>query len=116
MVRFAWRAYPSAVTTGVNDIPRTVVDPTESLGHPGVAKATGANNSTNTAFALLKGICSGLAVSDGSASDVVRTRPPEAHDIGRLVGSKSDPAATDTGTWSLISVLKGIAFEVGTPA
>jgi hypothetical protein len=116
MVRFAWRAYPSAVTTGVNDIPRTVVEPTESLGYPGVAKATGANNSTNTAFALLKGICAGLAVADGSVSDTVRTRPPEAYDIGRLVGSKGDPVATDTGTWSLVSVLKGIADQLGTPA
>jgi hypothetical protein len=116
MVRFAWRAYPSGQTTEVNSIPNTVVDPTESLGHPGVAKATGANNSTNTAFALLKGICANLAVSDGAVTDTVRSRPPESHDIGRLVGSKGDPVATDTGTWSLISILKGIANQVGTPA
>lgn len=116
MVQFGWRAYPSGRTTKVNKARRTVVDPTESIGSPGVAKATGANNSTNTAFALLKGICSGLAVPDGIGGAVVRSRPPEAYDLGRLVGLRSDTKATDTtSNWSLISLLKGIAFTVGVP-
>jgi hypothetical protein len=113
MVRFAWRAYPSAVTTGVNDIPRTVVDPTESLGHPGVAKATEIN-ATNTAFAYLKGMASILSgVPDGTGQGIVNVRPPEFNDLLLTIGERGDPRATDASSATLISLLKGIAGHFG---
>lgn len=110
-----WRAYPSRVTTGINDVGRTVVDPVESIGHPGVAKATSVN-ATNSAFAYLKGIASRLGVADGTGAGVVNTRPPLFSDLLLALGERSDPPATDTGRWTVVSILKGIATEVGVPA
>ena len=114
MVRFAWRAYPSGVTTEVNAGGRALVDPPESIGHPGVAKATGANNSTNSMFALLKGIASGLSVPDGTGAATVNSRPPHYGDGLHTLGERSDAKATNTtGAWSLMALLKGIADQVG---
>jgi hypothetical protein len=111
----AWRAYPSGFTTEINAVGRTVVDPMESIGHPGVAKAT-AINTTNSAFAYLKGIASQLGTADGTGAGAVNSRPPLFNDMLRVLGERSDPPATDTGSWSAISLLKGIAAGVGVPA
>lgn len=108
----SWQAYPSAVTTGVNSIPDTVVDPPESIGTPGDAVATSVN-STNSAFAMLKGICSGLGVPAGSGGAVVNTYPKIFGDPLVTLGEMDDPPATDTGRWSAISLMKGILVGLG---
>lgn len=67
-----WQAYPSRVTTGVNSLPNTYVDGVESVGSPRDAAATEIN-STNSMFAVLKGICACLDVPAGSGSGLTNT-------------------------------------------
>lgn len=107
-----WRAYPSRITTEINSIPDPFVDAPESIGTPGDAAAT-ANNSTNSAFSLMKGMCTELGITAGSGAGAVNTYPPVAADLEATLGLMSDTAATDTGSHSAISLLKGILAQAG---
>lgn len=104
----AWKAYPSAITTGVNSAGRTLVDPPESIGSPGDAAATDVTVE-NSAFALLKGICRELGIPTGSGDGDVNTSPKLYRDPLATLGEMSDAAATDVEHASAISLLKGIA-------
>lgn len=103
----AWRAYPSRVTTEVNSLPDTFIDGYETVGSPRDAAAT-VQNSTNSMFALLKGCCAGLGVPAGSGTGITETTPKIIHEPELALGEMSDARATDTGTHSAISFLKGI--------
>jgi hypothetical protein len=109
-----WQAYPSRISTGVNGLPDTYIDAPESIGSPADAKAT-ANNSTNSAFALLKGMCSELSVADGSGAGVTNTAPKVYGDPLVTLGEMSDGAATGSAaqSFSAISLLKGILAQAG---
>jgi hypothetical protein len=108
-----WRAYPSAVTTEVNSLPDTVIDGIESVGSPRDAAAT-SNNSTNSVFALLKGICDGLGVAAGIGDGMTNTHPKLFDDHELTLGERSDgPAVDAAGTNSSISLMKGILVTAG---
>lgn len=108
----AWHAYPSGRTTEINSIPDTFIDPPESIGTTADAVAT-SNNSTNSAFSLLKGICAGLGVPAGTGDGAVNTNPKLFHDPLVTLGEMDDAPATDTGRWSAISLMKGVLVELG---
>ncbi|MCL4712169.1 MAG: hypothetical protein KJZ73_13080 [Pseudorhodoplanes sp.] len=107
-----WRSYPSAMTNGVNDYDRTVVDPVESIGTPGDARAT-SNNSTNSAFALLKGMCTGLGLPDDSGAVVNTSQKVFGSPLTTLGDMDDAPATSPDGRWSAISLMKGLLSTGG---
>ena len=103
-----WQAYPSRITTEVNSLPDWFIDGVESIGSPRDAAAT-VNNSTNSFFALLKGIAAGFAVPTGSGAGDVNTSPKVFGHLRATLGMVSDgPAPAAAGSYSAISLLKGI--------
>lgn len=108
----AWRAYPSAISNGVNSDDRTYVDPVETIGTPLDAAATDVNVE-NSAFALLKGIAAGFGVPAGTGDAVVNTSRKVLNDPLVTLGSRGDGPATDTGRNSAISLLKGTLDAAG---
>lgn len=109
-----WQAFPSAFTNGYRGPADTFIDPVESLGTPADAAAT-EQNSTNSAFALAKGILAKLGVPAGSGTATTNLTPLNFVDAHVALGSMSDPPATGNGSgaWSAISLLKGTLAKAG---
>ena len=106
-------SFLSGWSSGIGGTDRTLVEPPESIGKPTDTKAT-AVNTTNSAFAMLKGMADALDVPVGSGSGDVKNHAHLNADPLITLGKKSDPIATNnTGTWSAISLLKGIAAQLG---
>lgn len=105
----------SGWSTGKGAPDRTYVDDAETIGSPRDARAS-AVNSSNSAFAYLKGICSVLGVADGSGAGVTNTATKVYHDPEVTLGLPTDARATDTNRQSAISLLKGMAAAVGVTA
>ena len=106
-----WIAHPSRITNDINSVERTYVDEQESIGSPADAPATDVS-AENSFFSLLKGIATNLGLAPGSGGDVNDNGKIYADPLVTL-GQMSDPRATDTGSWSAISLLKGIAHNMG---
>lgn len=107
-----WTAYPSGWSNGVNSIPDTYIEPPESIGTPADATATDVT-AENSAFSLVKGMLSGLGISAGSGTGDTNDNAKVYADPLAMLGEMDDAAATDTGSHSAISYLKGILAQAG---
>ena len=107
-----WVAYPSSTNNGVRGPTRSLVDPVESIGTPFDSPAT-SQHDQNSAFSLLKGICSHLGVPVGSGQGEVNTSANIYADPLATLGDMNDAPATDTGAHSAISLMKGILTTAG---
>jgi hypothetical protein len=109
-----WQAFPSAISTGVNTVADTFIEPPESIGTPGDAVAT-VNNSTNSAFSLLKGMCAELDIAAGSGTGDTNDNGKVYGDPLMTLGETSDAAASGSAAqrFSAISLLKGILAQAG---
>lgn len=107
-----WSAYPSGWSTGVNSVPDTFIDAPESIGTPGDATATSVVIE-NSAFSLAKGIMAALGVAAGSGAGDTNNNAKIYADPMVTLGRRDDAPATSTGSWSAISMLKGILAQAG---
>lgn len=110
-----WQAFPSGIpSSGINSVDRTWVDQPESIGTPGDAAAT-AQNSTNSAFSLLKGMCAELGIAAGSGLGDVNDNAKVYGDPLVTLGEMSDAPAIGSAaqSFSAISLLKGILAQAG---
>lgn len=106
------RVFAGAWSTGVRSTSRTLVEPGESVGKPTDAPAT-VQNSTNTAFSLVKGMLAGLGVAAGSPSAFVGLPSYVDQNAERALGDPSDAPAASADGASAISLLKGILQIAG---
>lgn len=104
------QTYPGGFATGVSGTDRPLVDPPESIGTPFDDAAT-AQNTTNSAFALMKGALAGLGFPASSADETNPNNKFVSDPLAALGDGDDPPATNTTDDWSAISLLKGILSQ-----
>src|SRR4051812_41323225 len=104
----------SGVSDNVATERRKLVDPIESIGIPTDGPATDIEDE-NSAFSLLKGMLSGLAIPAGSGAGDVNNNSNIYPDPFAALGEMSDAALTGSANQraSAIALLKGTLAGLG---
>lgn len=92
--------------------PELYIDAAAALGKRNDAAAT-STTGKQSIFALHKAIAGGFGLDAGSGLGTVKLNPNLNFDELAGIGTQEDAAATDTGTWSAVSLAKGILASAG---